>query len=117
MRTLIASPLGLLLVSALAGAEPLVFDGQAPDDDSRYFTLSFTVPDGTAEVEVRHRNLDSGNVLDWGLEDPNGFGGWGGGNSEDAVVGVGAASRSYLPGPLPAGTWRVVVGKAKIAVK
>jgi hypothetical protein len=41
-------------------------------------------------------------VLDFGVEDPQGFRGWGGGNVEPAVIGVQAASRSYLPGPLPA---------------
>jgi len=29
-------------------------------------------------------------------------------------VGLDAASPSYVPGPIPAGTWEVVVGKAKI---
>ena len=29
-------------------------------------------------------------------------------------MGVDRASRSYVPGPIAAGTWRVVVGKAKI---
>ena len=53
-------------------------------------------------------------MLDWGLDDPNGFRGWGGGNSEPAIVGIQAASRSYIPGEMPAGTWEVVVGKARI---
>jgi hypothetical protein len=52
--------------------------------------------------------------LDFGLNDTNGYRGWGGGTSEDAVVGVNAASRAYVPGPLPVGTWNVIVGKAKI---
>ncbi len=44
-----------------------------------------------------------------------GFRGWGGGNHEPAIVGVRAASRSYLPGAIQPGTWNVVVGKARIA--
>jgi len=55
------------------------------------------------------------NILDWGLDDASGaFRGWGGGNSEAAVVGSNATSRSYLLGPMTPGTWNVVVGKAKI---
>ena len=40
--------------------------------------------------------------------------GWGGGNTEDAILGVDQSSRSYLPGPLTPGTWTVVIGKAKL---
>jgi hypothetical protein len=64
---------------------------------------------------VRHDDLSEANILDWGLDDADGFRGWGGGNREPAIVGVDAASRSYVPGPIKAGTWEVVVGKAKIA--
>lgn len=74
--------------------------------------VAFEVPAGTREIEVRHEGLSSDNVLDWGLDDPKGFRGWGGGNTEPAIVGEHAASRSYLAGPIEAGTWHVVVGKA-----
>ncbi|MBW2225019.1 MAG: CehA/McbA family metallohydrolase [Deltaproteobacteria bacterium] len=72
------------------------------------------MPEGIVEIEVQHDDLSSENILDWGLDDPNGFRGWGGGNREPAIVGVQAASRSYVPGPIPTGTWEVVVGKARI---
>lgn len=42
---------------------------------------------------------------------PDGFRGWGGGNTEDAVIGVDESSRSYLPGPITPGTSKVVIGK------
>jgi hypothetical protein len=99
---------------AIADSE-VVLDGNVPEDALDHFFLPFDVPAGTAEIEVRHVGLTDGNVLDFGLDDPNGFRGWGGGNVEPAVVGVEAASRSYLAGPLPSGTWRVVVGKANVA--
>ncbi len=108
----------LCLLGFAAGAhaqeEPLVIEGAAPEGPETHFFIEFQVPAGTVEIEVRHENLTEGNVLDWGLDDPNGFRGWGGGNSEPAVVGIDAASRSYIPGPIPAGTWEVVVGKADI---
>jgi len=102
----------LACTSALA-AGPLLLEGEVPTEGS-YFTVPFEVPPGTVELEVRHDDLASENILDWGLEDPDGFRGYGGGNEEPAIVGEKAASRSYLAGPLPPGTWKVTVGKAKI---
>lgn len=92
-----------------------VFDGTVPEDGERFFWIPFEVPAGAVEIEVVHDDLLEANILDWGLHEPSGaFRGWGGGNTENAVVGLEAASRSYLPGPLPAGTWRVLVGEAKL---
>lgn len=85
-------------------------DAFGPD----FVLYDFDVPAGVVEVEVRHDSVDDSDVIDFGVEDPNGFRGWGGGNSEPAIVGTLAASRSYRPGPIPAGTWRVVVGKAQL---
>lgn len=110
----------LALFSTLpARAAETVIDlsGEVPDDEARHFFLEFDVPEGIQEIQVQHDDLSADNILDWGLDGPNGtFRGWGGGNTEDAVVNVSAASRSYIPGPIPAGKWRVVVGKAKINV-
>jgi hypothetical protein len=113
-------PITAALCLALAGsssvafaAEPLVFEGEVPEEGN-FFDVEFQVPAGTEELEIRHDDLASENILDWGLEDPTGFRGYGGGNEEPAIVARTAASRSYLAGALPAGTWKVTVGKAKI---
>lgn len=105
-----------LLLCSLARADDtvLTLEGEVPEGGPDHFLLPFEVPEGVVEIEVAHDDLSSENILDWGLDDPDGFRGWGGGNSEPAVVGLEAASRSYLPGPMPAGTWSVVVGKAKV---
>lgn len=92
----------------------VTLEGEVPDDGLEHFRLPFEVPVGYAEIEVRHDDLSDTNILDWGLDDPAGWRGWGGGNSEPAIVNAEAASRSYIPGPISAGTWNVVVGKAKI---
>lgn len=100
---------------ATAGETVQELKGQVPQDSLDHFRVPFDVPPGTREIEVAHDDLSADNILDWGLLDPDGrFRGWGGGNSEDAIVGELAASRSYAPGPLPAGAWSVVVGKAKL---
>ena len=103
-----------MTLAAEAQEITIVLDGEVPDDGLDHFRLPFEVPVGTAEIEVRHDDLSDANILDWGLDDPSGWRGWGGGNSEPAVVNALAASRSYLPGPIESGTWNVVVGKAKI---
>ena len=107
-----------LLAAGLARAQdpaPLLLEGLVPEDDSRFFELPFEVPPGIDEIEVRHSDLSGANVLDWGLFDPERFRGWGGGNEEPAVVGARASSRSYLTGPIQPGTWKVLVGKARIS--
>lgn len=114
-------PLLVALLALCAGparADPtLVFDGEAPEGGPDHFFLPFQVPGGTAEIEVRHEGLTMGNVLDFGLDDPAGYRGWGGGTTEPAIVGRGAASRAYVPGPLSPGPWRVIVGKAQITAR
>lgn len=106
--------LGLMAGPVQADETVIPLAGQVPDDGLDHFFVEFEVPAGIVEIEVSHDDLSMINVLDWGLQDPNGFRGWGGGNGEPAVVGIEAASRSYVPGPIPAGTWAVVVGKARI---
>ena len=101
-------------VDAQPEVPAVVVDEAVPAGGPDFFLVPFDVPASTAEIEVRHQSLGDGDILDFGVEDPDGFRGWGGGNTEPAIVGVGAASRSYLPGPMPAGTWYVVVGKAKV---
>lgn len=109
-----ASLLAALLFASAASAQTLTFDADVPDDGSPYMFVNFEVPAGTQEIEVRHDDQSADNILDWGVDDPNGYRGWGGGNTEPAIIGEQAASRSYLPGPMTPGTWRVVIGKAKI---
>ena len=110
---MVVASLGLLVVEP-AAAQDLVLDGNVPLDDLDHFFIPFDVPAGTVEIEVRHDDQSDANVLDWGLQDQDGFRGWGGGNAEPAIVGLDAASRSYIPGPIAAGTWNVVVGKVKV---
>ena len=109
---LLALTLGLSAASARAQTV-LTFDGDVPADGN-FFVIPFEVPAGTLEIEVRHDDLSAMNILDWGVLDPGGFRGYGGGNSEPAVFNAAAASRSYLPGAIVPGTWQVYVGKAKI---
>ncbi len=113
-RSALLAPLLLLLGTGASADITIPLQGIVPSGPETHFFLPFEVPEGIVEIEIQHDDLSTANILDWGLDDPDGFRGWGGGKSEAAVVGVDAASPSYLPGPIPAGTWEVVVGKALI---
>lgn len=106
----------VLLISAPAFADQTInLMDDAPMSGPDRFLVPFTVPADIQEIQIHHDDMSADNILDWGLYDPDGiFRGWGGGNTEDAIVGVQAASRSYLTGPIKAGTWNVEIGKAKI---
>lgn len=106
-----------LLLPQVARAEDqwITLDGTVQPTGLDHELVAFTVPEGFHEIEIDHENVTQmGTILDWGLQGPEGFRGWGGGNVEPAVVGELAASRSYLPGPITPGTWKVVIGKAKL---
>lgn len=92
----------------------LNLDGAVTDDGSDYAIIEFDVPADTVEIEIAHASAEPQNILDWGVWDPDGFRGWGGGLQDNAVIGVTEASRGYIPGPVPAGTWQLVIGKASI---
>lgn len=111
----------LALAGALLGAsaptradQTLSFDGAVPTDGPDHFYIQFQMPAGVGELEVHHDSRSAVNVLDWGLLDPRGYRGWGGGTRDNAVLNERAASRAYVPGPLLPGQWQVVVGKAKL---
>ncbi len=107
--------LALFCPLSLAGEVSIPLSGVVPDDGLDHFFLPFEVPEGVVEIEVRHTATNADTVLDWGIDGPDGFVGWGGGNVEPAVVNADAASRSYRTTPIVPGTWQVVVGKAKLA--
>lgn len=104
----------LWCTGARAQDQTLMFDGEVPSNGPDHFFVPFDVPEGIVEIEVRHDDMSTDNILDFGVDDPNGTRGWGGGTEEPAIIGVEAASRSYLYGPIGGGQWRVVIGKAKI---
>lgn len=105
-----------MLTSVVAAAviDVLTLDGAVVAEGGDYAIVEFEVPANAVEITVSHQVLSERNILDFGVRDPDGFRGWGGGLTEDAVIGEAESSRGYLPGPLPAGTWQIVIGKAKL---
>jgi hypothetical protein len=110
------TPLLVVLCALPTFATPIILEGDLPTDGPAFVMIPFDVPAGTVEIEIAHPKQQTENILDYGVFDQAGFRGWGGGNSENLIIGVQAASRSYLPGPITAGSWAVVIGKAKVIV-
>jgi hypothetical protein len=90
-----------------------------PEDraSSRYHYVPVDVPPGTRSLRVELGFDRSAGVLDLGVFDPAGaFRGYSGGVRDAFVVGEEAATPGYLPGPLPAGTWQVLLGLHRVPV-
>lgn len=103
-----------MLLAALAVLSQMHYEADVPIAGGDYVDVPFVVPAGTVEIQITHTDGSDVVILDWGVWSPEGFRGWGGGNSEDVIIGVDQSSRSYLPGPITPGTWTVAIGKAKI---
>jgi hypothetical protein len=99
----------ILVAAVLSTAS---FQGDVTADGGDYVIVPFQVPPGTAEIHVEHAAAADGEILDFGVWGPDGYRGWGGGLTDDAYIDVAQSSRGYLPGPINAGTWQVVIGKA-----
>ena len=90
------------------------YEGDVTAAGGDYADVAFEVPAGTAEIQISHTDGSTYVILDWGVWGPDGYRGWGGGLTDDAIIGVDQSSRGYLPGPITPGTWTVVIGKAKL---
>lgn len=99
-------------------------------DQMRYSLVPFDVPSGCRQLEIRYAYTDridsdplltGGNTLDIGLFDARGvaagsagYRGWSGSNKDHFVVGEDWATPPYAAGPMPTGTWHVLLGPYKV---
>ena len=95
-----------------------------------YHYVPFDLPQPAERLHVRYRYSDpigsdqaeGGNVIDMGLFDPRGhafpggagFRGWSGSARSAFTIGAADATPGYLPGPLPAGRYHLVLGLYRI---
>ncbi|MEP6920144.1 MAG: CehA/McbA family metallohydrolase [bacterium] len=95
-------------------------------NDSRYVYVPFDVPPNTTRVSVSYQydRARGANTIDLGLfdarstgidTDPRGFRGWSGGRRSDVFVSRDEATPGYMPGEMPAGRWRIILGLYRIA--
>ena len=79
LRRTVSFALALVLAPGVARADSTrTFEGDVPSGGPDHFFVPFDVPPGTAEIRVEHDDLSPTNILDFGLEDANGYRGWGG---------------------------------------
>ena len=90
----------------------------------RYEYVPFSVPAdaGSITITYSYKGDDGRSVIDLGLFEPGpltigtpAFRGYSGGAHRTITVGRRTASPGYRPGPLPAGTWQVMLGMYKVA--
>ncbi|MHB8296047.1 MAG: CehA/McbA family metallohydrolase [Acidimicrobiales bacterium] len=84
----------------------------APEDrEAGYYRyVGFEVEAGVEAISVAIEYDRSSAVIDLGLFGPEGFRGWSGGARSSLCVARSWATPGYLPGPLVAGEWEVVLG-------
>ena len=100
---------GVVLAAVIS---TLTLEGDVTPEGGDYVVVPFEVPVGTVEILFHHEHDTPGTTLDFGIEDANGFRGWGGRLGEDTIIGLAESSRCYLPGPVEQGPWRIDIGKA-----
>jgi len=101
------------LVAFPAAAETLTLAGvMTRADHQTYREVPFRVPAGTTSitVEFAYTGKDQKAVIDLGVRDPQRFRGWSGGNKARFTLADTWATPSYLPGPLPPGEWKLILG-------
>ncbi len=86
------------------------------NQNNTYVEAPFAVPDGIVSITVtfHYTGKDQHTALDLGLFGPERFRGWSGGNKDHFTVSTTNATPSYLPGPLPAGQWKLIIGVPNI---
>jgi hypothetical protein len=112
LTTLAAAPLP---VSEAPPLPDVVIDGTLRDADrGSYRELPFEVPPGVTKLTIDVDGADpaKGTYLVLGVYDPQRERGWGGAIKPHITIAETFATGSYLPGPLPAGKWKLSVAVA-----
>ncbi|AJE41168.1 CehA/McbA family metallohydrolase [Streptomyces nodosus] len=115
--------------AAAGGTETRTVRGTLPPGAPDFVHLPVDVPPGVREIKVAY-TYDRpsvpagtpGNALDIGIFDERGtdlggrgFRGWSGGARPEFFVRADDATPGYIPGPVRAGTWHIVLGPYTVA--
>ncbi|KAA6460982.1 PHP domain-containing protein [Acidobacteria bacterium AB60] len=115
----------LLFVFLLCG-HPALTQTQNPDlvlrgkvtgaQNKTYLDVPFEVPAGVHRISVdfSYTGKERKTAIDLGIEDPQRFRGYSGGNKAHFTIGESDATPSYLPGPIPAGKWKLLLSVPNI---
>jgi hypothetical protein len=103
--------------AAPASAADLVLEGVVEGSQNQsYIQVPFVVPSGTERITLTfsYTGKEQHTALDLGLLDPAELRCWSGGNKSLLTVGIADATPSCLPGPIPPGSWNVLIGVPNI---
>jgi len=86
------------------------------NQNSTYIEAPFDVPVGIERLTVsfRYTGKEEHTTLDIGIEDPQRFRGWSGGNKSSFTISATDATPSYLPGVVVPGAWKLLIGVPNI---
>lgn len=104
-------------VRGQSNSPDLVLQGKvAGSQNKTYFEIPFDVPPGVHRVSVdfSYTGKENKTALDLGIADPERFRGNSGGNKTHFTIGESDATPSYLPGPIPAGKWKLLISVPNI---
>jgi len=98
-------PPDLVLTGAITGSQ-----------NKTYLESPFQVPAGVHRISVdfSYTARDQKTTIDLGIADPERFRGNSGGNKSHFTIGENDATPSYLPGPIPAGNWKLLLSVPNI---
>jgi hypothetical protein len=102
---------------AQAAPPDLVLEGKVSGAQNKtYFEVPFDVPAGIHRISVdfTYTGKENKTALDLGIADPERFRGNSGGNKTHFTLSEWDATPSYLPGPIPAGKWKLLVSVPNI---
>jgi hypothetical protein len=115
---LLLAPGGLLAAYAQQPVKPdLVLRRTVRFSDfHRILSLPFQVPARTKRISMKftYSGREQRTALDMGLMGPSGFRGWSGGDKKGFTLSLSDATPSYLPGPIEAGTWTLLLAVPNI---
>jgi hypothetical protein len=100
-----------------AGTPWRVLKGELTRASFEHYTeVPFDLPAGVTRVTIRfsYKGKEQRSVIDLGLRDPQRFRGWSGGTRDHMTLATEDATPGYLPGPLPAGRWNLILGAPNI---
>ena len=111
--------LTILASSAIAFAQQpdIVLKGTINgSQNNTYVEVPFEVPAGIERLTISfwYTGKEQRTTLDIGIQDPQRFRGWSGGNKSTFTISASDATSSYLPGAVIAGTWKLLIGVPNI---
>jgi predicted metal-dependent phosphoesterase TrpH len=109
--------LSVVCIAQTAQSPDVILEGKIVGSQNQtYLEIPFQVPEGVhrLSVDFHYSNHEEHTTLDLGVADPQRFRGASGGNKDHFTLSETDATPSYLPGPIPAGSWKLLVSVPNI---